>query len=146
MATARKSVPRDTTQLWVHAKALYIGNFPDPRHESPSQSYLRWLITSWSGNEVGKLKLNPRQYGAVKQGDQLEEIMAEFRPYPRCLKQNSRDEYQRRRLQTTHLAQMSLSIQDGELPTSFSSINFWYLSEFTNLALFLSTQAEVSAV
>ena len=122
----------DLDRLWVHSRHLILGDFPEPRPRVASETYLQWLINLWSSNKAEQMKLSPRQYGVLKQGDHLEDIMAEFRPYPKNLKNNSMDEYRRRRLQVCQLAQMLLSAQDAELRVSFPCLKFRCLSEIAN--------------
>ncbi len=122
----------DLDRLWVSSRHLILGDFPEPRPRVASATYLQWLINLWSSNKVEQMKLSPRQYGVLKQGDHLEDIMAEFRPYPKNLKNNSMDEYRRRRLQVCQLARMLLSAQDTELRVSFPCVKFRCLSEIAN--------------
>ena len=119
-------------QLWVHSRHLILGDFPEPRPRTASQSYLQWLISFWSNNNTEKMKLSQRQYGVLKQGNQLEDIMAEFRPYPKNLKNNSVDEYHKRRSKVCLLARMLLSMQDEELRVSFPCVKFRCLAEVEN--------------
>ena len=133
MTITRESVPaKDTSHLWVDIKTLYLGDFPEPRRVISSRSYLQQLMHLWSSNETDKLKLSPRQYGVLKQGDQLHDVMVEFRPYPTNLKQNTPRDYRRRRLQITQLALMLISAQSTHLPSSFPSVQFQCLSEVTS--------------
>ena len=124
--------PEDLDQLWVNSKNLILGDFPEPRPQIVSETYLQWLMSLWSANKAEQMKLSPRQYGILKQGDQLEDIMAEFRPYPKNLRQNSLDEYRSRRLKVCLLARMMLSAQDAELCVSFPCVKFRCLAEIEN--------------
>lgn len=122
----------DLDRLWVNSRHLILGDFPEPRPRIASKNYLQWLIDLWSSNKAEQMKLSPRQYGVLKQGDQLEDIMAEFRPYPKNLKNNSVDEYRSRRLKVCLLARKMLSTQDAELRVSFPCVNFRCLAEIEN--------------
>ncbi|KAL8689939.1 MAG: hypothetical protein Q9218_004501 [Villophora microphyllina] len=122
----------DLDWLWVNSRHLILGDFPEPRPRIASETYLQRLISLWSSNKAEKMKLSPRQYGILKQGGQLEDIMAEFRPYPKNLKSNAVDEYRRRRSMVRLLAQMMLSTQDAELGVSFPCVKFRCLSEIEN--------------
>lgn len=122
----------DLDQLWVNSRHLILGDFPEPRPQIASETYLQSLISLWSSNKADQMKLSPRQYGILKQGDQLEDIMAEFRPYPKNLKNNSMDEYRSRRLKICLLARMMLSTQNAELGISFPCVKFRCLAEIEN--------------
>ena len=122
----------DLDRLWVNSRHLILGDFPEPRPQIASETYLQWLISLWSSNKAEQMKLSPRQYGILKQGDQLEDIMAEFRPYPKNLKNYSMSEYRSRRLKVCQLAQMLLSTQDAELRVSFPCVKFRCLAEIEN--------------
>ena len=122
----------DLDRLWVNSGHLILGDFPEPRPRIASETYLQWLINLWSSNKAEQMKLSPRQYGVLKQGDQLEDIMAEFRPYPKNLKNNSADEYRSRRLRVCRLARMMLATQNAELRVSFPCVKFRCLAEIEN--------------
>lgn len=122
----------DLDRLWVNSRHLILGDFPEPRPQIASETYLQRLISLWSSNKVEQMKLSPRQYGILKQGDQLEDIMAEFRPYPKNLKNNSMDEYLSRRLKVCLLARMMLSTLDAERRVSFPCVKFRCLAELEN--------------
>lgn len=78
------------------------------------------------------MKLSPRQYGILKPGDRLEDIMAESDPYPKNLKNNSMDEYRMRCLQVCQLLRMLLAAQNRELRVSFPCVEFQCLSAIAN--------------
>lgn len=122
----------DLDRLWVNSRHLILGDFPEPRPRIASETYLQWLINLWSSNKAEQMKLSPRQYGVLKQGDQLEDVMAEFRPYPKNLKNNSADEYRSRRLRVCRLARMMLATQNVELRVSFPCVKIRCLAEIEN--------------
>lgn len=133
MYLSRVDGPRvDLDKLWVNARHLILGDFPEPRPQIASETYLQRLINLWSSNKVEQMKLSPRQYGILKQDDQLEDIMAEFRPYPKNLKNNSMKEYLSRRFKICMLARMLLSTQDAEHRVSFPCVKFRCLAEIEN--------------
>ncbi len=119
-------------RFWVDPRHLILGDFPKPRPRIVSKLDLQRLIDRWSGNKAEQMKLSPRQYGILKQGNQLEDVMAEFRPYPKNLKNNSMDEYRSRRFEFCLLARMLLSTQDAELRVSFPCVKFRCLAEIEN--------------
>lgn len=123
---------KDLDRLWVNSRHLILGDFPEPRPRIASETYLQWLIKLWSSNKAEQMKLSPRQYGILKQGDQLEDIMAEFRPYPKNLKNDSAVEYRSRRLEVCRLARMMLATQNAELHVSFPCLKVRCLAEIEN--------------
>lgn len=119
-----------TENLWVSYESLY---FQGQTSEAMSlnradQSWLRDVMMNFTKPVASNLQLKPRRYAVLKTGDHLEQVMVEFRPYP---KDEAHDEYHRRRWQVEQLALMLKAASGNNTTTAFPCVPLLYLSEMT---------------